>query len=539
MEKTMKKTMRKSMEKSMKKPMEQPMIEGKKEEVVPVKILEWQVDRQLSLHEKDRKFWLNEVEAKSKRIDVLEAKVSALEKELATSNKDRDEFEEQLKITQKHVKALLKNATVTDEKNKHEEKRLNKSLAGLQKQLTVTRERYEKTIKDLTEQHEKREASMQAKFQKRQALYEDETNRKMQEDMEKHQSEVENLKDANNKCEREIKQLNQLLDVIDKRHEEAFQKQEDRQQKETETVKAKHFKDCIALKVKIMSLVEKIKELENREDLTRKLNAAHEAIQNSKYIIKKKNQEIERLISEKKEAQENFSSERDNNAVLQATLNDLQEKHDSLKTMLTYEQTMLKDTREDLNGARQKNRILNDQNQLLRYKVAAHEPQLEKTKFTTKDLQTYQLRFKEDLQACLPFLDKPKKLRNRVILLKRCYLDGDDRLPMDENTRLAYQHQIDCLKKKLASTLEVNKALSNEVRNREMRIQSNAKTAHEERAALIGHINKMVEKHKPQKAKSTSNLGCVPVKLPPIKKPHPPTEQQQHFLSSELRRLSS
>ncbi|XP_042269047.1 uncharacterized protein LOC121898200 [Thunnus maccoyii] len=101
------------------------------------------------------------------------------------------------------------------------------------------------------------------------------------------------------------------------------------------------------------------------------------------------------------------------------------------------------------------------------------------------------------------------------------------------------QHQIDCLKKKLASTLEVNKALSNEVRNREMRVQSNAKTAHEERAALIGHINKMVEKHKPQKAKSTSNLGCVPVKLPPIKKPHPPTEQQQHFLSSELRRLSS
>ena len=54
--------------------------------------------------------------------------------------------------------------------------------------------------------------------------------------------------------------------------------------------------------------------------------------------------------------------------------------------------------------------------------------------------------------------------RNRVILLKRCYLDGDDRLPMDENTRLAYQHQIDCLKKKLASTLEVNKALSNKVR---------------------------------------------------------------------------
>lgn len=472
-----------------------------------VKFLEWQLNRQKVRYERDRNFSLEDITSKNTMIESLEAKLSALLEEAENTSKERDGLKEQLEVNKKLLKSHVRAKLVSEEKSECKEKKLKKTITRLEQQLIVMQERHDKTVKDLTQQHEKSESSMQADFHKRLTLYQDERDKTFQEQTGKHQAEVEKMKKLIHEREEEIKKLNMKLQKTVEEHEMALEEQRELREK----AQSKHFLNCMELKLKIKDQAETITALENREDLTNKLNAALEATQNKIEIIKKKNREIENVKKEKKEVQDKFSHEKDTNALLQATLEDLKDRTKFLENELNEEESANKELQTELTETKQKICHLNDEMERLQYKVGAYEPERDRMNIKARDMETYQLRFKEDLQDCMSIIDQPKDLRKRVLILKRHYVDRKKRDYLDEETRLAYQHRADCLGKKLECCKRIQKAHSGELRNCELRLQSNAADAHKNRTFLIKLLNEKIEKeHRPQRGLQPAGPHPVP-----------------------------
>lgn len=103
----------------------------------------------------------------------------------------------------------------------------------------------------------------------------------------------------------------------------------------------------------------------------------------------------------------------------------------------------MEDALEELNRTKQTNSDLAEMNIDLRHKLKAGEVDRVNLETKVKELEKYQLRFKKDLQACLSVTSESEAFADRIVSLEERYTDSD------EETEKAFQHQVNCLKKKL------------------------------------------------------------------------------------------
>ncbi|KAI9543800.1 hypothetical protein NQZ68_008848 [Dissostichus eleginoides] len=103
------------------------------------------------------------------------------------------------------------------------------------------------------------------------------------------------------------------------------------------------------------------------------------------------------------------------------------------------------------------NKVLKGRVADLHSKLRGCQPLLIKGRVKTQDMETYIMRCKEDIQAVADITD-PKKLIIGVAHLKAQHVDGDDRVPMEENTRTGYRHMVDGLMHQVKGLARVHTA---------------------------------------------------------------------------------
>ena len=98
--------------------------------------------------------------------------------------------------------------------------------------------------------------------------------------------------------------------------------------------------------------------------------------------------------------------------------------------------------------------------------------------------------------------------------MRRRYVDDDETVQIDANTRLGYKTQADMFRAKLAHSEKIQKSLASKVANCEARLQSHTLRAHQDRNSLLKQLNEKVRST--IWCKSARAGPCVDDGLPPV-----------------------
>ncbi|KAJ4918144.1 hypothetical protein JOQ06_000077 [Pogonophryne albipinna] len=219
-----------------------------------------------------------------------------------------------------------------------------------------------------------------------------------------------------------------------------------------ENLKGKKLQDDL-----VKSLRKEIVRLEAKPDLTNDLAKSHEQCEDHKMIIKRKNMEIFHLKKNDKLLVEDLTNEKDQNLITNIKLDKEKEKYRTLDQNLRIAETEHRKNGAMMNQSMNENKVLKRKVLDLHCQLRGCEQLLIKERTKNKNMETYIMRCKEDIQAVADITD-PKKLIIAVGRLKAQHVDGDDRVPMEENTRTGLRHIINVLKCKVKRSAKVHTA---------------------------------------------------------------------------------
>ncbi len=200
-------------------------------------------------------------------------------------------------------------------------------------------------------------------------------------------------------------------------------------------------------------------------------------------------------------------------------LNDMKEKNKNLEAEKREGQSQLKEITNRLNKATRANINLTETVTNRRYKVKANQPDLINLRNKVRKLENYQLRFKADLEACMPFITDPKIFTRRIITLKSRYIDDAEKVRMDKNTEAGYKHAVACLAKKVGFCEKIQQHQSSEVKNLQETLLDSQMQLSRTRGNYVKLLNeKIMEIHKLRKQLKEKNQLLEKVTKPSTQK---------------------
>ncbi|KAK1893202.1 Laminin subunit alpha-2 [Dissostichus eleginoides] len=346
---------------------------------------------------------------KKDRDAEAEAKIKKLQQSIVTKD---TQFEEHKKELIAKYESLIRRSSAEFEEN--------------ERSLLATHERQISSI--LGEKNEKQDKILQEKLQECKADVLKETNKVIQKE-----KELVNLKD---RMEAEIK-----TGIFHKRLDANVEN--------------------LLVKKRQEDLVERLRNevlrLRGLPDLTNDLAKSHKQCEDLKMIIKRKNTEILNLKKDEKALVDDLAKEKDRNLITNLKLEKEKEKSKSLDQKFRISETEHMKNKARLSQNLNENKVLKGRVADLHSKLRGCQPLLIKGRVKTQDMETYIMRCKEDIQAVADITD-PKKLIIGVAHLKAQHVDGDDRVPMEENTRTGYRHMVDGLMHQVKGLARVHTA---------------------------------------------------------------------------------
>lgn len=467
------------------------MEKAYQEEQKAIKYCQWQQNRHIEQYDEACKFWENLCLSKTEEIVSLENKILALQEQMQPGNKKEEELKDTLILMEDQLQQyLLENVGLHDEAMLKDQQ-IKQVKKEYKQQLSLIHETHRKSLEEERQKYDVI-AHMNDDFERKLLKQQKKAQSALKEQVEKYNNDTTILK----------KQINDMKvsneNVMDKLEKELKEKEEMiKKQKNTQaSADFQHLIQCKNLEMKLTEKEKKITELKGQSKLNITVAKLKVALTVKSAVMDSKNREIDHLKKDKRDMQDKWKTEEASNAILLLKIDEMKEINARLEEELAEEVDKLKENAMDLTHSRRLNSDQADTITRLQYKVRASEPDLKKMTAKVRKLETYKLRFQEDLQTCVSVIGEPKKLKSEVLRLKNRYLDNDKIDKMDQIPKGAYQHQVKCLKTMKDRSDQIKENHSSELKKKEMILYNASLKMDKTRRNFIKVLNeKSVEVH--------------------------------------------
>ncbi|GAA6226223.1 myosin-11-like [Lates japonicus] len=424
------------------------------------KFQSWKIVKLEAQRKENDEFWSERDTTNRLKQQCLATELSDIKKKFEASTQKLQETESELNKCKRINKHLTLENSQLREDNDRLTAKLKKTQESHRQRLNDLTESHAKSLEEVKQKNQKVMSRKQTDFDKRLALQKEAGEKALKELEEKDQCELLKIEEQLRQAEETSKQMAEKfkLDLLIAEG----RIMDERKLRDTDRLNNRVF--CKSLELKIERQAKTITALKNQDHLIRKVSKLEDTVKEKDVLIRNKDKNIASLKAEKKGVIEEFQSERQKTAILTELVKDLEEKKQKLEEELRSERGKLKNTTDDLNKSRRINGNLTERVEHLKSKVMASEPDLIKLKDKVSHMETYQLRMKEDIQSFMAVINEPQKLRSRVITIKRRYVDNEDNLELDEQTKHAVRNGIKYLK---AESDTLRKALDTSFRDKE------------------------------------------------------------------------
>ena len=411
------------------------------------KNLRWRLSRAEEQHKKDREEWLESCVRSNLQIQSLKEQVSTLQLQLKSPTKREIELEEELRSNKNDDKVLK------DTYKRHNSvllEELEKCQESHKKLVTEMKKQYE----NLKEEKVCTEADLRGRLEQQCKAFEEQAHQ--------HQCQVK-LKDRQY---HELEQVKKkaLKEVVAER-DEARQMIKMLQSQEIETKEATAFDKRIAHQNFIHrteKLRKEIAELKNdAKKAQKKISSLEETIKDKNKAIANKHKEYAIIGKEKTDIRKLLSREEERNALLMIQLSDATNSNKLLNGKFLQANSERIEALEALREADLKEQRQQKIITILKNKIEGIGPGFNELKDRVHQLETFQKRFLEDFQTCMPLVFDHKKLKSRVIALKELYVDKKKHNLMDYHTEVGYTDKISNLERRLHHCAKIHGTVKN------------------------------------------------------------------------------
>ena len=442
----------------------------------------WKRSQAVEQHKKDREEWLESCVRSNLQIQNLKEQVSTLQLQLKTPTKREKELEEELRSTKKEADngKLLKSIYSRD-------------ISVLKEELERCHEGHKKTLMEMKKQLEDLKAEkvcMEADLRGRL----EQQCKALKEQEHQHQCQV-GLKDRQyHELEQEKKKA--LEEVIAER-DEAKQMIETLQAQEIQTKEATVFDKGIARQNFIHrteKLREEITELENdAKKAQKKISCLEEAIKDKHKAIANEHKEYAIVAREKSDVRKLLSREQECNALLRIQLGRMTNSNKLLNDKFLQANSECMHALHLLQEAEMKEEKQEKTITTLKNKIEGMGPGLKELQDRVHYLETFQKRFLEDLQTCMPLISDHKELKSRIIALKELYIDKKHLNLMNDTTERGYKHKIANLRRRLSHSVRTVQDQSRTVKHTKLKHEETVRGFCKDKNFYIDALNAKIK----------------------------------------------
>ncbi|XP_071349291.1 uncharacterized protein [Trachinotus anak] len=483
------------------------------------KYLLWQLKKLKDKVKTTDEFWMNKDVSSSWTIDCLQAKVKTLEEELQASKNTTEELKNKLCLTKADNQRLVLENNTLKTSNCLQQQRQKEIQIHLEHQISKSEGSYRRNLARITEQAENVKSRMQVDFEQSLFFQKQGAARTVKELQDR-------LQEKNDSESLKVSQLQQQLSLMQQKYKKQVTSLEKQLAEKDKTLA--HLEEEVHMssyrnqdiykeqELTIQQQIQTIAELKRSEDsLNRRVSKLKETITEKNIEIRDREDDIATLKYDKANITSDLVSEKEKNTLHLVIRGRMKANIKTLEKEKSDTQDSLDKIKDDFKTMTITNRKLNDQIKNLTYQVKASEPDLAKLRAKIAHLETSLLRIKEDIQACMTDVEKPKKLRLRVLKLKRHYIEDEERIQVDENTRKAFQHHTKCLQRKLDYSANILQSHSSERSNLQDRLLKAHKHLIQTRGYFIRLLNEKIKtehmlRHELKEAKSKLQKATKP-----------------------------
>lgn len=274
----------------------------------------------------------------------------------------------------------------------------------------------EKKYAELQQEHEEMNLRTQADFQNIQSIAKG------------YEEEAGNLQQAVSTLDREYRELKDRHKNLVAKLEDFLASEEDERLKQIQaevnariSLVTEHEMEKEKYERRIKDLHGEIKALQHLKSLNRVIEKLKETVEEKCTVIKNKNIELSALKKEKEGVTECWHNEQNKTAIQQVQQKIALNKIKHLEDKIELEGETYHEMRKENDYYKGHNKFLTEQVSKLQMQMKGSEKHTKSLQEKINALKTSQQRFKEDLQTCMPLIDKPKQLKQRVIELIRVY----------------------------------------------------------------------------------------------------------------------
>ncbi|KAK2895636.1 hypothetical protein Q8A73_015124 [Channa argus] len=427
---------------------------------ISTNVLPWKFNKLKEKYDRDMKFWEKQLICKTSEIKSLEDKIVALQEDAEASKKRETDLQASLQLCQKEIEKLtLLLKDLTDKK----EKKQRQIITQYKQKISHMDTNFKQLLAEELQKKDDEIARMQADFFDRLAQQEQKAANELLKQAQKHACELDEMKNQLSQIEVSHKWVVEKLqnELISK--EKNFEEEREQQKVLREKEKMKE----IMLKNEIKKQKDIIK---SQASLVTTVSQLEGTLAEKNTVLDSRNKEIVFLKKEKKDIQDRWFRETDTNAMASVKINELTDTNQCLQDEKAELQSELTKKTDELNRSQRTTMELYDTIRVLKGKVKAAKPDLKELKAKVRALETYHLRFKEDLHACVSVFFEPRVFTSRFMTLKRRYLDSEDTLLMDGNDRIAFQMQVNFLQRKLSFCEKTQRKESTQLKQTQKRL---------------------------------------------------------------------
>lgn len=446
-------------------------------------------------HEERKEQWQKIIKSSKTKTECLEEQVDILKRELRLNICDNSKHAKVKEILRKKLAAYEKRCQISDQTNVE----LADQLKALKKHMKEEVER----LKALD-----RTAELERALERALALEKQEKERIIKGLEEKHKIELETLTKQIRDMEVDHATVVENLEKVITEKEGIIE--EDRRTRDG--ARFENVLKCKSWELKNIELNKIITALNRRKDLAPKVAELEDIIKDKEKAIRSKIAEIAIIKEEKKKVHNRLGKEKETSTTLRIKLKCAQDNLKSQRDEKREQYGKLKKTSEDLTKANRANSNQADIIARLKCKIRTNEPDLNNLRAKVRQLETYQVRFKGDLEGCMSVISDPQKLKREVIKLRKRYIENNERVQMDTKTEAAYEYRAACLGKQMTSCVRIQKVQSNTLKNMQNHLDTHYSNLNDVRCRYIQTLNeKVVEVDKLKRELKETRKGTKPV----------------------------
>lgn len=455
-----------------------------------VKYLQWKLSETEKRFEKDRHISIKDSIKHNNTENLLYERIAALQTEVQGHSDKEDELKGRIEVLENDLKEEKIRVRTTDRNIDV----LSNKYSALTEEFDIYKKSAEKKLADLKEENEKIKLSMQADIINMQhvAKQHEELADKLKHVLKSLGRDFHDLKDRHKVV---VEKINNYL----QNEEEEKREQRLRHLREKNDIKCSNDMEKVGYENELFALQKQITKLEELKGLLPVVDSLKSTIDEKCKLIKNKNKEITSLKKEKNDVVDRLEMEQEKTAIGNVQMKLAMEKVKSLEEKNLQGEYKTESTQKALYEFVGHNEFLIEKLQNLERQVRASENESNSLRERVERQQTYLLRFKEDLQTCMAVINEPSQLKQRVLNLKKQYIQEEKKVQIGETTETAYKFNMDCLWKKLQHASSIDRANVSIIRRWERRFAEASDTFKQKEFEYIQALNE--EMHKVQQLK--------------------------------------